>query len=97
MSKSIVPPRVPNRRCFTMLAAFSRIPLPFEPSSKIVRLPIAVDSRNLTWTRSVASVAIRGSARPSVYFDLARAVSFDAIVVNLVALRPHIVTKRLLQ
>ena len=34
-------------------------------------------------------MSIRGSARASAYFDLARAVSFDPTVLNLVAIRPY--------
>ena len=39
------------------------------------------------------AVSIRGSTCPSVYFDLARTVSYDPTVLNLVAIRPYIVTQ----
>ena len=38
-------------------------------------------------------VSIRGSTHASAYIDPARAVSFDLTMLNLVAIRPHIVTQ----
>ena len=101
--KSIVPPRVTSWHCFRMPTAFSRIALTLEPLLKNFGLLTTVgawshyllvlSALQLSVAIAYYAVSIHGSTRASAYFDLARAMSFDPTVLNLVAIRPYIVTQ----
>ena len=73
--------RVTGRRCFMMLTAFSRIALTLEPSPKMFGL--------LTTVGAWPGV----DSWEHTCFDLAHGVSFDPTVLNVVEIRPYIVTQ----